>query len=470
MKQKVKVIVAFLLVAVLAISAFGCNKREDHHGILAPDYVPEVKGKVSVLFQAANTDAEKASVKNWASFFENEHPGVKVETEITLLGPETVDAQIASNSIADVFFVKEYEVYNYAVTQDALMSLDDYAQKFEIDTQNIFSAILEMGRVDGRLYAVMRDYNHIVMCYNKELIKQDASLEDPVELDKRGEWTWDTFKDYCERLTKTDGDVTTQIGASMRFGYAPIWIPFVEGFGGKWYDTANKKVTFTSDEKVIEGIQEMVNVVESGTVAFNPQGEEGVNIANITVEGLPKNGDFDYSNTVFQDIQFPLMAGKGNTYEDNDIEWDIVSFPALPTPKVGTGATGFAVFKRNNNPDAAAALCLSLYTEEGQLAYNGQEGGSVPNIKSLAEDDFWRVPFADKATGDDGIYYDAFISHPEADTYGRVECVLPPEIATIIKEAMANIVPNEINGTGELDTTIATLEQQANDMWETLVE
>ena len=78
--------------------------------------------------------------------------------------------------------------------------------------------------------------------------------------------------------------------------------------------------------------------------------------------------------------------------------------------------------------------------------------------------------FADKATGDDGIYYDAFISHPEADTYGQVECVLPPEIATIIKEAMANIVPNEINNTGELDTTIATLEQQANGMWETLVE
>lgn len=469
MKQKVKVIVAFLLVAVLAISAFGCNKREDHDGVLAPDHVLKVEGKVSVLFHVAQTDTEKASVKNWVANFEREYPGVKVETEIALLSQETVDAQIASNSVADVFFVRDTDVYNYAVTQDALMALDDYAEKLKIDTQNVFSAILEMGRVEGRMYAVMRDYNHIVMCYNKELIKEDASLEDPVELDKRGEWTWDTFKDYCERLTKVEDDVTTQVGASMRFGYSPIWIPFVEGFGGKWYDTANKKITFTSDEDVIDGIQEMVDVVESGTVVFNPTGE--IHSADITKEGLPVYGTLDpTSQIVFQDIQFPLMASKGKTYEDNDIEWDVVSFPALPTHRVGTGASGFAVFKRNTNPDAAAALCLSLYTEEGQLAYNGQEGGSVPNVKTLAEDDFWRVPFADKATGDDGIYYDAFISHPEADTYGQVECVLPPEIATIIKEAMANIVPNEINNTGELDTTIATLEQQANGMWETLVE
>jgi ABC-type glycerol-3-phosphate transport system substrate-binding protein len=307
------------------------------------------------------------------------------------------------------------------------------------------------------------------MCYNKELIKEDASLEDPVELDKRGEWTWDTFKDYCERLTKIEDDVTTQVGASMRFGYSPIWIPFVEGFGGKWYDTANKKITFTSDENVIKGIQEMVDVVESGTVVFNPTGE--IHSNDVNKEGLPVYGTFDpTSQIVFQDIQFPLMASKGKTYEDSDFEWDVVSFPALPTHRVGTGASGFAVFKRNTNADAAAALCLSLYTEEGQLAYNGQEGGSVPNVKTLAEDTFWRVPFADVSSSDDGsgIYYEAFISHPEADTYGQVECVLPPDIAVIIKEGMANLIPNHINNSMSYENAIAQIQQQANELWATL--
>ena len=64
----------------------------------------------------------------------------------------------------------------------------------------------------------MRDYSHVVLCYNKTLIEYLAiDLEDPVELDKKGEWTWDTFKNYCERLTVKEEGNTTVIGASMRF-------------------------------------------------------------------------------------------------------------------------------------------------------------------------------------------------------------------------------------------------------------
>ena len=147
-----------------------------------------------------------------------------------------------------------------------------------------------------------------------------------------------------------------------------------------------------------------------------------------------------------------------------------MSFPALPAHKVGICASGFAVFNRTQNPDAAAALCLFLYTEDGQRAYIGQEGGSVPNVRRLADDTFWRVPFTDTSLDpENGVYYDAWISYPEADTFGQVECVLPPEIAQIVKDRLQNVVPNAVNGTRSVADTLARLEQQANDAWAQIV-
>ena len=60
----------------------------------------------------------------------------------------------------------------------------------------------------------------------------------------------------------------------------------------------------------------------------------------------------------------------------------------FPIPKVGTGSSGFGVYNRTKRPDTAAAL-LFFFTEEGQKAYNGQTGGSVPLMRTLANDDFW---------------------------------------------------------------------------------
>jgi ABC-type glycerol-3-phosphate transport system substrate-binding protein len=475
MKQKVKVVVAFLLVAMLAISAFGCAEPPVNTGILPPDYQLEVEGDVSLLYYIAQTEAEKSSIRDWVANFENKYPDCDVDAQVTVLNKSAVQAMIASKTIADVFFLWETDVYDYAVKQDALMPLDHYVEALNIDTENVFSAILDMGRVDGRMYMVMRDYNHIVLFYNKTLLGKNTDLVDPVELDKAGDWTWDTFTDYCEKLTIKDTDgVTTQVGASLRLGYAPIWIPFVEGFDenndSKWFNTTKKEINMVGNQDVLNGIQEMIKIIEDGNAIYNPNsGVDGA--VAVQREGLPNYRSFEIrTQVVFEDSQFPTLGTAGAAYDQAGQSWDVVSFPALPNHKVGTGATGFAVFNRTSNADAAAALCLSLYTEDGQRAYNGQEGGSVPNVKTLAEDTFWRVPFADASSSDDGsgIYYEAFISHPEADTYGQVECVLPPDIAVIIKEGMANLIPNHINNSMSYENAIAQIQQQANELWATL--
>lgn len=480
MKQKVKIVLAFLLAAMLALAVFGCRDNERVTGELPEGYQPVVEGRVTVNYYIATTDADKRSVNDWVAAFEKKYPNCDVEAQLSNTGKTAVQAQIASSSVGDVFFLWETDAYNYAVTQEALMPLDSYLEAYEIDVSNIFSAIYDMGVVEGQLYMVMRDYNHIALMYNKGAVAAEG-LVDPVELDKNGEWTWEKYREYCEKLTKdTDNDNTIdQIGGIMRFGYAPIYVPFLEGYGGRWYDTTNKKVTFISSDSgeeslVLRGVNEMVDTIRSGTVRYNNVTGVENGDAAATIKDTPELSSYSKLNVttaiVFQEQQFPTFASQGKAYENANIEWDCVSFPALPVHKVGTGSTGFAVFNKTRNPDAAAALCLFLYTEEGQRAYNGQEGGSVPNVRSLADDTFWRVPFDDKSIDpENGIYYDAWISWPEADTYGQIECVLPPEIAQIVKNTMQNVVPYAVNGTRTVADTLTRLEQQANDAWSLII-
>jgi len=466
-KSLIKMALALAVAIIMTMVFFGCKDYVANDGELPPDYKPEPTGKIKLQYYIATSESDKRSVNDWVAAFQKQYPNVTVQADLSQVGKEVIAAQIASKSVGDVFFLWETDVYNYASVHKALMPLDYYVEALNIDLGDVFSAIKDMGTVEGKLYMVMRDYNHIVLRYNRDLIKA-AQLVDPIELEAEGAWDWDTFRSYCVQLTTQDESADVQtVGCSLRLGYAPIYIPFLEGWGGSWYDKEDKKVTFISDERVIEGVKTMVSFVQDDDCCrYNPAGGK-------SIKKTPDQNDFaDYnteSQIVFNDTEFPSFAAAGKSYESKGIDWDIVSMPAFPIHKVGTCATGFAVFNGTKNPDAAAALCLSLYTEEGQRAYNGQGGESVPNLKSLADANFWRVPFADKSIDPaEGKNYNAFISFPEADTYGQVECVVPPEIASIIKDYMANIVPYAVNGSRSVEDTLLRLEIEANEKWSIL--
>ena len=454
---------AALLTVFLTFVLFGCGSYTPSDGSLPDDYIPTVSGKLKVQYLFGSNEAQKRSMNDWISSFTRQYPDTNVSVEFNV-PYDTIAAQVAAKTVGDVFFLDETQVYNYAVVHKALMPLDYYVEAYGIDLQNIFSAILGMGMCEGRLYMVMRDYNHMCLNYNKDLIKA-ANLVDPVELESRDEWTWETFKEYCAMLTTSEEDTDNKVvGASMPLGYAPVSVMFVEGWGGKYYDTVNKKVFFSSDKHVLEGLSEACKIVEENLLRYEP-----VNGGRSVQTGANSRRNFDGYQAAFRSMVFISLGDVGREYEQKGIDWDVVSMPATPVHKVGTGATGFVVFNGTKNRDAAAALALSLYTPEGQRAYNGQEGGSVPNVKSLAEDSFWRVPFADNRDDPEtGKNYYAFISYPEADTYGRIECVLPPEIASIVTEGLLNIVPDVVNGRITIDDALEKMETEANAKWETI--
>ena len=344
------------------------------------------------------------------------------------------------------------ETYNYAIAQKALLPLNQFIEPLGVDVSEVYTGILALGQVEGQLYMVPRDYTHIAMIYNKTALDA-ANLEAP-----ENGWTWEDFKFYATKLTqKAPGGNYTQVGGKLLYSvWDPVYISFFEGWGGKWYDTEEKKVSLT-DELVRKGIEELLYLAESGCIMPEGKADTGEYI------GLK---DKDY---VFRTMVYPDMINMGIEYEEYDLEWDVVSWPAFPTHKVGTGASGWGVYRYTKNPTAAAAMALFFFDEAGQRAYHSTPGGSVPLVKSLSTEGFWRY---ETSAGTDydwsGKNYDAYVCFPEADTVGRVNCVMPSQVANVITSGWGGVLGGFFND-GDYMNPLTELEVRANDTWTRII-
>jgi len=77
----------------------------------------------------------------------------------------------------------------------------------DLFTTQTVAKYLDLG--DGRACIIQRQggmTNNHALGFNKQLLEA-YGLEDPRVLWEKGEWDWDTFRDYCKKLTQdTDGD------------------------------------------------------------------------------------------------------------------------------------------------------------------------------------------------------------------------------------------------------------------------
>ena len=90
-------------------------------------------------------------------------------------------------------------------------------------------------------------------------------------------------------------------------------------------------------------------------------------------------------------------------------------------------------------------------------------------VKELAADGFWRYE-SSKGTDSDWSEknFDAFIAYPEADTVGRVSCILPAQVANVIKSNWGSIV-REYFSTGSYDNALTTAQETANQIWDRII-
>ncbi len=199
--------------------------------------------------------------------------------------------------------------------------------------QDVFS-YLDLGDGKACVLQVQGNFsNTYPLGFNYQMV-MDAGLEDPRDLYARGEWTWDKFIEYCQKLTQdTDGDNQTD-----QYGFC--------GF----LNDSFRELCFSNGTTVAGGATETLSSAATGEVLqFLSDMYNKYNVC-YPYDSYANGGDpsssmrnqYQEGNVAFFPIAVWIQNGNGNYPAENNgignIEWD-TAFVQWPVGPSGNAAT-----------------------------------------------------------------------------------------------------------------------------------
>ena len=239
MKKIKRIVTAALAVAMLA----GCGGQPaSTSGVSGAQNVQTegdrtyINGTLDVTgMPDVELENKKVTIYCWGEYvpeYENDWEGFRFEDyyggEVEVIVSngdyyENLYKLVAAGEIPDIV-VGEATSFPSMIMRDLVQPWDEYLDYDDPvwDETGARDSIEEM-RWNGSIYNMTaRSHNLGVMFYNKRIV-ESTGLEDPAELQARGEWTWDTFRQYLEETTlDTNGDGVTDIYGIVNTGDFPI--------------------------------------------------------------------------------------------------------------------------------------------------------------------------------------------------------------------------------------------------------
>ena len=176
-------------------------------------------------------------------------------------------------------------------------------------SNQLVTSYLDLG--DGKACILMKQQAQTLveatypLAFNMQMIAE-AGLEDPRVLWEKGEWTWDTFNDYCEALTKdTDGD-----GQIDQYGYSGYMMEtFEQLMMSNGANIAQGKDQKLDSPATIEALQQMYDMYNTYGYCYPyAYGETDENRLNYTAHHAAffpqaawiaaQNGDYDWDGSL----------------------------------------------------------------------------------------------------------------------------------------------------------------------------
>lgn len=308
--------------------------------------------------------------------FEAEHPGVRVEY-VSGIRQEDYSEWLASQAVAgkmpDVFFVLDSDFQRY-LSLGTLAPLDGYISRdADFLPEKYYPAAFEAGKMGDTVYALPIQSATTLIFYNRTLLDREG-IEPPGQ-----DWTWDTFYEICERVTREGGN-----GCSNQFGcYGYRWEYAVASNGASVVDKAGTECYF-DDPRVEEAIRFCRRLfrLEGGHQANEQDfldGKVAFRVMNVS----------DYRMMEY----YPLgLLGEQN------FEWGYLRMPAGPqggnTSCLETRVAAISARCRNKALAWDLLRLLSYDPEVQSVLFQNAEGTSVLRI-----DEWDRELYANAAAG-----------------------------------------------------------------------
>lgn len=264
MKKKV---LSILLCATLAASLMtGCGKATSDETEKTPGNTPAAvttepteedtnKTSEGVTISYALWDSNQARlIQQIADDFEAE-TGIHVDIQVNGWADywTALEAAATGGSLPDTFWMHSNNIYYYA-SNNQLLDLTSYIENSDsIDLANYPEGLNQIYNLDGKQYAIPKDYDTIGLWYNKTMF-DEAGVPYPDDT-----WTWDDLRAAAEKLTKSDG---SQYGILAPLHNQEGYYNFVYQNGGTIV-TDDRKSGY-DDPKTIEAMEYYFSFVRDG--------------------------------------------------------------------------------------------------------------------------------------------------------------------------------------------------------------
>lgn len=340
--------VLLLLTTILIAS---CGKRVES---------TEEKVNLSVSVWGSSPE-ETALVDRQILMFEEKYPNIKVTKEV-VTGDynQVLQTNIAARIESDVFYIDSAVAPMY-IDKKAILPLNEYLETEDLKDFN--DNLLEGFSEDGKVYGLPKDYNPLVLAYNKDMFEKAEISSVPRN--------WEEWLIAFQKL-KSAGEAG-KLGKNFMYPMSSITAgertaTFILQNGGDVFDNENGRVTFNLDVAV-EGLKYFYNLIKDGYVREPRAMGEGW------------NGDAFAREKVAMTIEGGWMIPYLATAAPN-LNYDLAKIPMGKEEGTMLFSVAYSMGRNTKYPKEAVEFIKFMTGKEAQMLMV-QSGLGLPTRKSL---------------------------------------------------------------------------------------
>ncbi len=373
----------------------------------------DVWNQIVADFHAAKPDITvNVEVSDWDSYW------TKLKTLLSAGTPPDV-------------FAMDAPLYLDYQSRDVLLNLQPYLDKNPDMLKGVYPQTLEAYKTPAGLYGLPRDFQTIVLFYNKDMFDA-AKVAYPT-----ADWTYDDLRTAAKALTKVGPD-----GKVTQFGfYSDLW-----------------DMELVWSEAIWANGGEILNADHTKTLIAEPNALKAWQLFH---DMMFVDKSYPDSNQVQEYGGDPFMAGVAAMtsighwavpgYAEANFKWDVAPMPKGPAgPATSVNSAGFVIGKASKNPDAAFEFLKYVLSEPAQTRL-AQLGFACPVLESVAQSD----AFLKQATGiDEKVFLDSLaFAHMKPVFKGY------DEWSSAIGDGMATIWTGETELVPTLNESVAAADE-----------
>ena len=374
-------------------------------------------GKVKVLYQ--DIPSETKVIRAVCEEFQKEYPNITieynpvVETQYLTQIPNKHATAYRTQNFADMpdIIWTTNEILAGWVAKDMLMPVNYFdAADGNFSAEDIFvNTMLADSMLGDNVYMFPRDYDQIVMYYNRELLAKANIPESRIPSDRALTATEFNalLKDIRDAFSAMEGvnernnrDYDKVRSLDALFAWGSLCWPTLKSFGGSVM-ADDGSVKFNTSENIAATVY--VRELIKNEYVFGGTTKHAQFINHLTPLC------FETRATLTALIDQTADGVPGIDPED----LGVAPMPMLGDEanySIGAGCSGYGMYRYTQNPTAAWLFLKFLASEKGQNAIS-RTGNIVPSNKNLLfqEDAVWRNLTAEEFSGLKNFNHDAFV-------------------------------------------------------------